>query len=104
MVLSERELELRDAQRDIGAEILQSIEDMKANNASKITVVTETDVALARKKTGLTQADFAKMLDISKRTLEAWEQGKRNPSGAAKTLIKLCIINPQAIKALMAYH
>ncbi|HFG7030784.1 TPA: hypothetical protein ACGIK9_003283 [Acinetobacter baumannii] len=54
MVLSERELELRDAQRDIGAEILQSIEDMKANNASKITVVHETDVALARKKTGVT--------------------------------------------------
>lgn len=50
MVLSERELELRDAQRDIGAEILQSIEDMKANNASKITVVHETDVALAPKK------------------------------------------------------
>lgn len=101
MVLSERELALRDANRDIGAEILQSIADMKANNASRTTIVTETDVAIARKKTGLTQADFAKMLDISKRTLEAWEQGKRNPSGAAKTLIKLCIQNPQAIKSFL---
>lgn len=102
MILSEHELEVRDAKRDIGAEILQGISDMKADNAAKRTIITETDVALARKKIGLTQVEFAKMLDISKRTLEAWEQGKRNPSGAAKTLIKLCIQNPQALKTLIA--
>lgn len=53
MVLSKNELALRDAKRDIGAEILQGIGDMLANNAVKRTVVTETDVALARKKNWL---------------------------------------------------
>lgn len=77
---------------------MQGIDDILANNATKRTVVTETDVAMTRKKIGLIQVEFAKMLDISKRKLEAWEQGKRNSSGAAKTLIKLCIQNPQAIK------
>lgn len=69
MTLSEHDLEVRDAKRDIGAEILQGIADMKANNATKRTIITETDVALARRKIVLTQVEFAKMLDISKRTL-----------------------------------
>lgn len=99
--MTDKELEAFEANRDIEAEILQGIDDMLAGNVAKRTVVSETDVALARKKIGLTQVEFAKMLDISKRTLEAWEQGKRNPSGAAKTLIKLCIQNPQAIKTLI---
>lgn len=69
MTLSEHDLEVRDAKRDIGAEILQGIADMKANNATKRNIITETDVALARRKIVLTQVEFAKMLDISKRTL-----------------------------------
>ncbi|MFW6699362.1 helix-turn-helix domain-containing protein [Acinetobacter pittii] len=101
MVLSERELELRDTKRDIGAEILQGIADMKANNAAKRTVVKETDVSLARRKSKLNQAEFAKMLNIPKRTLEAWEQGKRRPSGAAQTLIKLCLQDPERIKEML---
>ena len=44
------------------------------------------------------------MIDISKRTLKAWEQRKRNPSGAAKTLIKLCIQNSQAINGYVPYQ
>ena len=49
-LLTDKELEAFEAIRDIEAEILQGIDDMLANNASKRTVVTETDVALERKK------------------------------------------------------
>jgi putative transcriptional regulator len=97
-LMTEKELEAFEATRDIEAEILQGIDDMLANNAAKRTVITETDVALARRKAELTQAQFAKVLGISKRTLESWEQGVRRPSGAATSLIKLFIQDPEYMK------
>ena len=90
--MTEKELEAFEATRDIEAEILQGIDDMLANNAAKRTVITETDVALARRKAQLTQEQFAKLLGVSRRTLESWEQGARRPSGAAQSLIKLFIL------------
>ena len=47
------------------------------------------DIKAIRKKTGLTQAQFAQKLQISPRTLQNWEQGHRNPTGPAITLMKL---------------
>lgn len=38
---------------------------------------------------GLSQADFAAMLGVAVRTLQDWEQGRREPSGAAKALLKV---------------
>lgn len=102
MKLSEHELNIRDSQRDIGAEILQGIADMKANNAARRTVITETDVALARRKAKLTQEQFAEILGTSKRTLESWEQGARRPSKAAQSLIKLFIIDPEFVRENLA--
>ena len=102
MKLSEHELNIRDSKRDIGAEILQGIVDMKANNASRRTTITETDVALARRKANLTQEQFAEILGTSKRTLESWEQGARKPSKAAQSLIKLFIIDPDFVRENLA--
>ena len=72
-LMTEKELQAFEATRDIEAEILQGIDDMLANNAAKRTVITETDVALARRKAQLTQDQFAKILGVSRRTLESWE-------------------------------
>ena len=69
--LTAKEIEAFEATRDIEAEILQGINDMLANNAAKRTVITETDVALARRKSDLTQEQFANILGTSKRTLES---------------------------------
>ena len=101
-LMTEKELEAFEATRDIEAEILQGIDDMLANNAAKRTVVTETDVALARRKAQLTQEQFAKLLGVSRRTLESWEQGAGRPSGAATSLIRLFIIDPQFVKESLA--
>ncbi|MFW1843619.1 hypothetical protein ACG9YY_11865 [Acinetobacter pittii] len=54
-LINDENLELFEEKRNIGAEILQGIEDMLANNAAKRTVITEMDIALARKKTELKQ-------------------------------------------------
>lgn len=100
--MTEKELEAFEATRDIEAEILQGIDDMLTNNAAKRTVITETDVALARRKAQLTQEQFAKLLGVSRRTLESWEQGARRPSGASTSLIKLFIVGPKFVKESLA--
>ena len=101
-LMNEKELQAFEATRDIEAEILQGIDDMLANNAAKRTVITETDVALARRKAQLTQDQFAKILGVSRRTLESWEQGARRPSGAATSLIRLFIVDPKFVKESLA--
>jgi len=51
-------------------------------------------VAEVRQKTGLSQSRFAALLGVSVRTLQDWEQGRRMPSGAARTLILIADKNP----------
>jgi putative transcriptional regulator len=81
--------------RDIGAEILQGLRELKRGKFGR--VVNVPDIAKARGKTGLSQARFAKLLGVSIRTLQDWEQGRRVPSGAARTLILIAATNPKAL-------
>jgi putative transcriptional regulator len=82
---------------ELGQKLLQSIREMKAGKAARTTQVTPNEVAAARLKTGLSQAQFAKALHISPRTLQEWEQGRRCPSGAAQALIKIAFRHPEVI-------
>jgi putative transcriptional regulator len=50
-----------------------------------------------RLKSGLSQAQFAAALGVSKRTLEQWEQGRREPPGARKTLRKIAERHPEVL-------
>jgi putative transcriptional regulator len=81
--------------RDIGAEILQGLRELKRGEFGR--VINVPDVASARKNTGLSQARFAQLLGVSVRTLQDWEQGRRAPSGAARTLLLIAAKNPQAL-------
>ncbi len=55
-------------------------------------------VAKARANTGLSQEKFAMLLGISPRTLRDWEQGRRSPSGAAKTLLRIAAKHPEVLR------
>ena len=81
--------------RDIGAEILHGLEELKRGEIGR--VINMPDVAKTREKTGLSQARFAALLGVSVRTLQDWEQGRRAPSGAARTLLMIAARNPKAL-------
>ena len=78
-------------------DLLESIRQMKAGQAARITRVPLTQAADARAKLRVTRAVFADMLGVSVRTLQDWEQGRREPSGAARTLLRVAAHAPHAV-------
>ncbi|MFZ1643060.1 MAG: helix-turn-helix domain-containing protein [Candidatus Contendobacter sp.] len=127
--LSETELSSWEASRDLNAELLQALHEVRRSEWARKTeftpqadgsvrrVVTRHDgtvekdevipsekaqVAIARAATGLSQAAFAKLLGVSVRTLQEWEQGRRIPSGAAATLLKVAARHPEVLQELAA--
>ena len=70
--------------RDIGEEVLEGIRQLKGGEHGRIINVPA--ISSIREKTGLSQSRFAE-LGVSVRTLQEWEQGRRRPSGAARTLL-----------------
>jgi len=83
---------------ELGNKLLQSVKEMKAGNVARANQVEPNQVASARLKTGLSQNQFASALQISPRTLQEWEQGRRQPSGAAKALIQIAFRHPEVIQ------
>ena len=79
-------------------DLLQSVRQMKTGKASRTTVVALTAAADSRAKVGVSQSEFATLLGVSVRTLQDWEQGRREPSGAAKTLLRIAARTPEAIR------
>ena len=83
------------SKRNIGLEILHGIREIKRGGHGRVINVPE--VSQIRERTGLSQARFAQLLGVSVRTLQEWEQGRRVPSGAARTLLLIAAKNPHAL-------
>src|ERR1700682_2205514 len=90
-----RKLKMAKSKRNIGREILEGIRELKRGDYGR--VINVPDVATIREKTGLSQARFAILLGVSVRTLQDWEQGRRAPSGAARTLLLVANRNPKVL-------
>jgi putative transcriptional regulator len=82
------------------ADLLQSVREMKAGTFARSTSVPVTDALQARAKLELSQSQFAKLLGVSVRTLQEWEQGRKKPTGAAQTLLRVAVRTPQALLGL----
>jgi putative transcriptional regulator len=81
--------------RNVGREILVGLREIKRGEYGR--VINAPDVATIREKTGLSQSRFASLLGVSVRTLQDWEQGRRAPSGAARTLLLVAAKSPRAL-------
>ena len=81
--------------RDIGQEILEGIRELKRGEHGRVANVPS--IVSIRERTGLSQSRFAELLGVSVRTLQEWEQGRRAPSGAARTLLLIAERNPRAL-------
>ena len=83
------------AKRNVGREILDGLRQLTRGEHGRVTTVPS--VATIREGTGLSQPRFAQLLGVSVRTLQEWEQGRRAPSGAARTLLLIAAKNPGAL-------
>ena len=126
-MMTDEQLKARDAKRDIGAELLQAVQEIKAGKSARTTrfeplpdgsvrrTVTLADGAIQkqevlvglqwqlmalRTQSGLSQSEFARATGVSVRTLQEWEQGRKIPSGAAQSLLKLISRHPELLAEL----
>lgn len=82
--------------RNVGMEILEGIREIKRGEHGR--VINVPPVSTVRASTGLSQSQFAQLLGVSVRTLQEWEQGRRAPSGAARTLLRIVAKNPRILR------
>ena len=126
-MMSDAQLKKRDAKRKIGQELLEAVKEMAEGRWARKTTfkalpdgsvrrkVMQADGTLerqdvlvdpqwqllaARAVSGLSQADFARATGVSVRTLQEWEQGRKKPSGAAQSLLKLVSRHPELLAEL----
>ena len=126
-MMTDAQLQARDATRDIGAELLLAVRELQTGKATRTTkfepladgsvrrTVTLTDgtvqsqevlvgpqwqLLAARTQAGLSQSEFARATGVSVRTLQEWEQGRKVPSGAAQSLLKLVSRHPELLAEL----
>lgn len=93
------------SKRDIGAEILEGIQEIKQHKKGKISLkVTElsgpSPPEVIRSKLNLSQSAFAGLLGVSMRTLQDWEQGRRSPQGPAVALLRIAEQHPEVFSQL----
>ena len=81
-------------------DLLKSVKQMRRGEAARVSRVKVPQAAEARSRVGLSQQDFARLLGVSARTLQDWEQGRRKPTGAAKTLLRVAFSHPEVLLEL----
>ena len=101
MAKSDKELEEMEKGRDIWQEVLDGVREIQAGKGKSVSVSLSA-AARVRKASGLSQSEFAEILGVSVRTLQDWEQGRRRPSGAAATLLRIVEKHPTLLREAMA--
>src|ERR1700734_3156368 len=68
---------------------------------ARVTKVDAQSIKVLRARAGLTQEKFAALIQVDLSTLRNWEQGRREPTGPAKALIRAITNDPKhVLKAL----
>jgi putative transcriptional regulator len=88
--------------KEAASDLLQAAQEMLAVHqgqilATRVTKLEPVNALQARQNLHLTREQFANLIGVSERTLESWEQGLRQPSGAARALLRVVQTEPQAV-------
>jgi putative transcriptional regulator len=100
--LNAKALAKYEASRNLGDELLAAAREIKSGKASRVHHIKVPEILEARMRTGLSQQKFADVLGVSTRTLQGWEQGRRKPSGAARSLLTIAKRRPEVLRELFA--
>ena len=87
--------------RNIGEEILQAIRDIKTGRGKRTILFRANEISAVREKLQASQNQFAALMGVSVRTLQAWEQGRRRPSGAAVALLAIASARPDVVREVL---
>lgn len=89
------------SEQDIGQEILDGIKEIKqfkAGDGKALVTRQLKDPSPSkeiREKLSLSQDAFASLMGVSTRTIQDWEQGRREPQGPAKSLLRVAEQHPE---------
>jgi len=92
--------------RQMFEELLSSVREGGAilrgqRQASRRTVIRSSGVRVIRERTSLSQSEFARLIGVSVKTLQNWEQDRRCPTGPAAALLSIIEHDPAlAVKAI----
>ena len=82
------------------SDLLEAVGQMKAGKKGRIYSKGQILAIAARQATKLTQKEFAQLLDVSVDAIRDWEQGRRSPRGAARTLLRIAMSNPEVLQQI----
>ncbi len=85
---------------ELFSELVESVKEMKAirkgeAEPSRTFEFPNPDVKAIREKAGVSQDEFARLIAVSVKTLQNWEQKRRSPTGAARVLLKLLDVDAE---------
>ena len=83
-----------------GAKLLKSVKQMKAGKKGRAYTPEQLLAISARQSVNLTQKEFARLLNVSVDSIQDWEQGRRSPRGAAKTLLQVAHEHPDVLEQM----
>jgi len=88
--------------KELFAELVESIEEAGeirkgVVKPSRVFRYRPVDIKRIRNRLNVSQAQFSLMIGVSKSTLQNWEQGRRQPEGPAKALLRIVDKRPQAV-------
>ena len=92
--------------REMFEELLGSVREAGAilrgeKKPSRRVVIGSSAVRTIRERTSLSQSEFARLIGVSVKTLQNWEQDRRRPGGPAAALLRIISHEPRlAVKAI----
>jgi len=93
-------------EKKLFSRLLQGMEEMDevhrgVREPSRVFHIDALKVKKIRQATGLSQAGFARTIDVAVGTLRNWEQGRREPDGPARALLRAIHNDPEHVLAAL---